>query len=254
MSEVIEKGETGSTNDDAKRLAAGGAPHLTVVWAHRQVAGRGRHDRAWASPEGNLYWSVIVRPELGWPPVANLVYVNALAVLITLEAATGQRATGHGAGLTLKWPNDVLLEGRKVAGSLLESAGAQDKGGPPWVVMGTGINVSQHPDDPDMRYPATSLHREGHAAVRPEALAAALRTNVAAAIDSWLASGFPPVRDTYLRHAHALGETIRVGLTRDRREYLDGVYRGIDGDGALLLDRADGSTVTLHSGDVILRA
>src|SRR5262245_36318692 len=92
VSDVIEKTETGSTNDDAKQLAAAGAPHLTVVWAHRQVMGRGRHDRAWASPEGNLYWSVIIRPQPGWPPAANLVYVNALAVLTTLAAATGPEA------------------------------------------------------------------------------------------------------------------------------------------------------------------
>ena len=248
MSEIIEKPETGSTNDDAKRLAADGAEHLTVVWAHRQTAGRGRHDRAWVSPEGNLFWSVIVRPQAGWPPVANLVYVNALAVLRTL-----QEATGRGAAVTLKWPNDVLLNGGKVAGSLLERSGGQDKGPPPWVVIGTGINVREHPEVADVRYPATSLYREGYTGVRREALAAALRANVAAAIDSWVATGFAPVRDTYLRHAHALGVTIRVGLSSDRSQYLDGVYRGIDADGALLLERLDGSSVTLYSGDVILR-
>src|SRR4029453_14626985 len=241
MSQVIEKAETGSTNDDAKRLAVEGAPHLTVVWDHPQVPGRRRHDRAWSAPEGNVYWSVIVRPQPGWPPVANLVYVNALAVLGALEAVTGPAA-----GLCLRGPNDGLLNARNVAGPLHESAGGPGHGPPPWVVMGTGINVREHPEDPDMRYPATSLHREGDTGAQREAVAALAAPGIA--------TGFPAIRDAYLRHAHALGETIRVGLSRDRREYVDGVYRGIDGHGALLLERADGSTVTLHSGDVILSA
>ena len=248
MSEIIEKLETGSTNDDAKRLAGDGAPHLTVVWAHRQTSGRGRHDRAWVSPEGNLFWSVIVRPQPGWPPVPNLVYVNALAVLQTLDAVAGPAAT-----LTLKWPNDVLLNGSKVAGSLLESAGSHDQLPPPWIVIGTGINVARHPETADVRYPATSLHREGYTGVRPAALALSLRASVGAAIESWVATGFGAVRDAYLRHAHALGEPIRVGVTRERSEYLDGVYRGIDADGALLLERPDGTILKLHSADVIPR-
>ena len=152
MTQTIEKVETGSTNNDAKQMAADGAPHLTVVWAHVQTVGRGRHERPWISFEGNVFWSIIARPQADWPSFSDLVYVNALAVRATLLGVLPA-----GSDVRLKWANDVLLNGRKVSGTLLESGGAWRAGRPEWVVIGTGINVVAHPESADLRYPATSF-------------------------------------------------------------------------------------------------
>ncbi|SDJ37420.1 BirA family transcriptional regulator, biotin operon repressor / biotin-[acetyl-CoA-carboxylase] ligase [Bradyrhizobium sp. Rc2d] len=244
---IIEKDETGSTNDDAKQLAIEGASHLTVVWAHRQTAGRGRHDRRWVAYDGNVFWSVIVRPQSGWRHT-DLVYVNALAVLRTL-----QERIGHEAMLRLKWPNDVLLNGFKVAGSLLECGGTWIEGRPEWLVIGTGINVVDHPSSPDLRYRATSLRHAGFPSVTRDELIAPLLHSLSDEIERWQKSGFSLVRARYLQAAYGLNETVRVGLSADKSLYQDGIHRGLDEQGCLLLEVTPGTTRKLWSGDVIFK-
>ena len=134
---LIALDEAGSTNDEAKDRAVAGAPEGTVIWARQQRAGRGRRGRAWVSPPGNLYLSVILRPACEARSVAQLSFVAALAVLDLVDGPLPGRAC-------CKWPNDILVDGGKVAGILLESA-LRAEGRVDWVVLGIGVNLASHP-------------------------------------------------------------------------------------------------------------
>jgi BirA family transcriptional regulator, biotin operon repressor / biotin---[acetyl-CoA-carboxylase] ligase len=219
----------GSTNDEAKRLAEAGAKDWTVVWAREQTAGRGRGGNAFVSPPGNLYFSVILRPACSAASAAQLGFVAALAVgeTVALRLPRGRE-------LRYKWPNDVLVDGRKLSGILLESTAARD-GTLAWLVAGIGVNVASHPDG--TAWPATSLQALGVAPISVEGL---LQEAVAAfrrEADTWLREGFASVRAAWLARAYGLGDTLGVRLPR---ESLSGRFIDLDRDGVLLLETAQG--------------
>lgn len=219
----------GSTNDEAKALARAGAPAGTLVWAGEQTAGRGRRGRLWVSPPGNLYLSLVARPAGASPRAAQLGFVAALALGEALTPSVG--APGE---LRYKWPNDVLLNGRKLAGILLESetvaAGTVD-----FVVIGVGVNLVSTPREAE--YPATSLAAEGIAGVTAPGLLAAFAREIARWTRRWEGEGFAPVRAAWLARASGLGERVRVRLDRAT---LEGRFLDLDADGALLLDTPQG--------------
>jgi BirA family biotin operon repressor/biotin-[acetyl-CoA-carboxylase] ligase len=229
-----------STNEQARRLAMEGALDGTVVWAKSQTAGRGRQGRQWQSPKGNLYCSIIVRPSVQAAAAAQLSFVTALAL--------GQAVSGllpDCVEMRYKWPNDLLLDGRKTAGILLESSGGAD-GRLDWLVIGAGLNVEGYPDVTD-GYPATSLREAG---VRP----VALQDILARYIDGfahwrarWQNEGLSVVREAWLERAARLGEDI---IVRQPNGQLKGRFFGLDEGGALLLDLPDGSRRTITAGDV----
>jgi BirA family biotin operon repressor/biotin-[acetyl-CoA-carboxylase] ligase len=226
-----------STNDEAKALATNGAPAGTLVWARAQSAGRGRQGRNWVSPPGNLYLSLILRPVVPVAVAAQLGFVAALAVSDACLAVAPE------ADIALKWPNDVLLNGRKLAGILLESQ-ASGQGKLDWLVVGIGINLATYPVELD--YPATALAAAG-ADTTPETLLPALAEAFLRRYQQWDDSaGFAAIRDAWLARARGLGQPIRVRLPGDT---LDGTFAGLDSDGALLLDRPDGRR-RIASGEV----
>ncbi len=231
---LVALDSVGSTNDEAARLADGGAPEGTVVWARQQEGGRGRRGRSWASPPGNLYSSTILRPDCPAARAAELGFVAALAVGDLVPTARSTR---------LKWPNDVLVDGGKIAGILLESAIAQD-GRVEHVVAGIGVNVAFAPQLAEMRYPGASLGGTVEAAL--EGLTRAL----AARLVQWRRDGFGVVREAWLAQAGPLGAEVDVrlgeGLVRGR-------FAGLDHEGALLLDTADGRR-KIVSGELLGRA
>ena len=224
----------GSTNDEATRLADAGAPEGTVVWAREQSGGRGRRGRNWASPVGNLYSSTIIRPICLAQRAAELGFVAALAVGDLVPADRSVR---------LKWPNDVLVDGGKVAGILLESAIGQD-GLVEHVVAGIGVNVTFAPQVPEMRYPGAALGGTVEAAL------AGLTRALAARLAQWRQDGFETVRREWLAKAGPLGAEVDVrlgeGLVRGR-------FAGLDREGALLLDTAEGPR-KIVSGELLGRA
>ena len=224
----------GSTNDEAAHLADAGAPEGTVVWSREQTGGRGRRGRHWASPVGNLYTSTILRPDCPAPRAAELGFVAALAVADIVPAERRVR---------LKWPNDVLVDGGKIAGILLESAIGQT-GQVQHVVAGIGVNVGFAPQLPEMRYPGSALGGSVEAAL--EKLTAAL----AARLAEWRREGFETVRAAWLAKAGPLGAEVDVklgeGLVRGR-------FAGLDREGALLLDTATGPR-KIVSGELLGRA
>ena len=237
-------GDTDSTNADAKLLAGEGAPHLTLVTARRQLAGRGRHGRFWVSPEGNAYWSLLLRPQSDWPAPGTLPFVAALAVRDALAQVTG--APGR---LALKWPNDILLDGKKVCGILIEASGNQPAGAAPWIVVGIGINVAHFPSD--ARYPATSLHAAGFAGATREAAIAALTACFLRRLDRWIGGGYGALKDDLLVAMTGIGQAITVRRTDNAADDLTGLFEGLDGEGRLMLRTAAGTRL-ITVGDVFL--
>lgn len=224
----------GSTNDEAARLAEDGAREGTVVWAREQLGGRGRRGRTWVSPKGNLYSSTILRPECAASRATELGFVAALAVG---DIVPGDRT------VRLKWPNDVLVDGGKVAGILLESAIAQD-GRVEHVVAGVGINVTFAPQLPEMRYPGAALGGTVEAAL--EGFTQTLATRLA----EWRHNGFKAIRSAWLAKAGPLGADVDVRLGE---ELVHGRFAGLDPDGALLLDTSSGRR-KIVSGELLGRA
>ncbi len=231
---LVALASVGSTNDEAARLADSGASEGTVVWAREQTGGRGRRGRRWASPVGNLYSSTIVRPTCSAQRTSELGFVAALAVADIVPA---------GRAVRLKWPNDVLVDGGKVAGILLESAVGQ-AGHVDHVVIGIGINVGFAPQLPEMRYPGAALGGTVEAAL--EKLTQAIATRLA----EWRREGFETVRAAWLAKAGPLGLEVDVRLGE---ELVRGRFAGLDREGALLLETSAGPR-KIVSGELLGRA
>ncbi len=235
---VISCDTIGSTNDEAKRLARAGGEEGILVWALEQTAGRGRRGRPWASPPGNLYVSLILRPACPAGQAAQLGFVGALAV----GAMLGGLGPAFGI-LSYKWPNDVLMNGRKIAGILLESE--MGRGGAlAFLVVGVGVNLAAAP--PDTEFPATSIAAEGHLPPTPAAALEAFARHFEAWTGCWRAEGFAPVRAAWRARAIGLGDPIRVRL---ETATLHGRFLDIDEQGALLLE-AEGECRRISAGDV----
>lgn len=221
-----------STSDAARALAADGAPDGTVVVADEQTAGRGRQGRRWNSPPGNLYASIVLRPTVATARSAELGFVAGVAVA---EALAGLLASGP--AVALKWPNDVLAGGAKIAGLLVEREENA-------AILGIGVNVAHHPLGTP--YPATDLAAAGAVVpvdtVRDRVLAA-----LAATMALWETGGFAPIRAAWLDRAHPPGTalTARLGDGTLRA----GCFAGIGPDGALLLDTGEGR-VRIVAGEV----
>ncbi|HJU20453.1 MAG TPA: biotin--[acetyl-CoA-carboxylase] ligase [Stellaceae bacterium] len=229
-------GAIDSTNEEAKRLARAGAADRTIVWALQQSAGRGRRGRPWHSPPGNLYASLILRPEAPPERAAQLGFVAALAVGGAFDALLPGLA-----GLSYKWPNDVLLGGRKLCGILLESEMGE---GLAFLVVGIGVNLAAAP--PETEFPATSLFAENLPAIAPEVMLTALVGTFEDWMRRWEENGFAPVRAAWRARAAALGQPIRVRLDRIT---LCGRLVDLDEDGALLLEQA-GQCRRIAAGEV----
>jgi BirA family biotin operon repressor/biotin-[acetyl-CoA-carboxylase] ligase len=231
---LVALGSVGSTNDEAARLAEAGAAEGTFVWAREQTGGRGRRGRRWASPVGNLYCSTILRPECSAARAAELGFVAALAVADLVPA---------GRAVRVKWPNDVLVDGGKVAGILPESSIGQD-GAVEHVVLGIGLNVGFAPNLPEMRYPGATLGGTVEAAV--EGLTAGLVRRLA----EWRRRGFESIRAGWLERAGPLGAEVDVKLGE---ELVRGAFAGMDREGALLLETPAGPR-RIVSGELLGRA
>jgi BirA family transcriptional regulator, biotin operon repressor / biotin---[acetyl-CoA-carboxylase] ligase len=236
---LVRYDTVGSTNDEAKRLARDGAEEGTLLWAAEQTAGRGRRGRAWASPRGNLYASLVLRPRCRIDQAPELGFVAALAVGGSLRSLSEKRLDG----LSYKWPNDVLLRGHKVAGILLESELGKSEG-IEFVVIGIGINLVSSPRD--AAYPATSLLEEDLGTVSPGTALEGLLRHFRVWAKRWREDGFAPIRAAWRRHATALGEPIQVRL---EPATLRGRFIDIDQQGALLLETA-GEVRRIAAGEV----
>jgi BirA family biotin operon repressor/biotin-[acetyl-CoA-carboxylase] ligase len=230
---------TGSTNAEALARARAGDPGPLWITAQRQTAGRGRRGRTWVSEPGNLYATLLLTDPSPVERAAELSFVAALAVH---DAAT-QLAPDLAGRLALKWPNDVLVDGAKVAGILLESEG--EAGRPLAVAVGIGVNCAHHPDATS--YPATDLASSG-VPMAPERLFAALSCAMVERLAQWnRARGFAAVRADWLARAAGVGDVIRV-VAAERE--LEGRLETLNDAGHLVLRLSDGSFTAVPAGDV----
>ena len=227
---------TPSTMDVARAEAVAGVPHGAVVIAEEQTAGRGRFGRRWVSPAGkNLYLTLILRPDAG--RLRALSMVVPLAICRAVEAVRSLRPV-------IKWPNDVLVGGRKLAGVLIEgeSSGAELT----YALAGIGLNVNDPIDDPEIAGIATSLSRELGEETSRETVLAALLNELE---DAYRAPADDVHRGWRSRSA-ALGQSVRLTF---RDEVYEGTAEDVDNEGSLILRLADGTRRTFEAGEVTLR-
>lgn len=239
--EAERHGAVTSTNDLVRAAAEAGAAAGLCIVAERQTAGRGRHGRTWQSPSGNLYASLLLRPERPLAEMASL----SLVVAVTLAEAI--EALGCPIRPEVKWPNDVLLGGAEVAGILLEAASA-DRGRCDWLIVGIGVNVRTSPAG-GVGYPATDLLAAGLPDVQPASLLTELLPRLERDVGSWLRQGFPPFRDAWLARARGLEQPIELRLG-DR--LANGVLAGIDAHGAVLVRTASGKLERFAAGELVV--
>ena len=215
-------------------LADRGAADGSWLRAGRQTGGRGRMGRAWDSPDGNLYCSTLVRVGPGDPPAHTLALVAANAVHALLAPLCAGQAR-------IKWPNDILVEGAKIAGILLERAGDH-------VVVGIGVNVTAHPAGLDR--PVTSLAAQGAAQAEAGTLFERLAQLFVHWLSIWRAQGLEPVRTHWLLNAHAPGSPMRI--VQSDGNVVEGAFDTLDAQGMLILRLANGTSRAIHAGDVHL--
>ena len=231
-----------STNLTARERALAGAGAWTVVQAAEQRAGRGRRDRQWSSPRGNLYTSTILRPENGQEggaqTLAQLSFVTALAVAEAVEQ------TVPGADIQLKWPNDVLAGELKLSGILLETVVATGGGGV--VIVGVGINIVSFPAQ--TRYGATCLDLLAGRPFTVEAVRAGYLMALTRWYDIWAEQGFSKIRSAWLERAFGLGREVEVD--DENSPPLLGRFTGLSEDGRMLLKLPDGSVRLIAAGTV----
>jgi BirA family biotin operon repressor/biotin-[acetyl-CoA-carboxylase] ligase len=227
--------ETVSTNDDVAALARQGAPEGIWLRAGRQSGGRGRQGREWHSPPGNLYASTLVRLRPGDPPAPTLALVSALALH---EVASAFAVVGT--SIQIKWPNDLLVAGAKLSGILLERIGDS-------IVVGFGVNLADHPDGTDR--PAINMGMLG-GAPDPARFMEALAASFERWVGRWREEGLEPVRLRWLAAAHPPGTALSTHTASGA--WVEGLFDGLDENGALRLRLPDGSTTVINAGDVFL--
>lgn len=229
--------ETGSTNADiAAGLRAGkaiGEGHWLV--ADRQISGRGRQGRTWFDGHGNFMGSTVVRPHERDPAPASLALLAGLALY---EAVVPQVATPS--DLSLKWPNDLMLGGAKLAGILLEREGHA-------IIVGIGVNLAAAPELPDRRTVALSAY--GPAPDR-DTFARTLATSFDCELERWRTCGLDPMVRRWESVAHSQGTPLKVRPPGE--EPIAGAFAGLTVDGALRLRLAGGEERVIHAGDVML--
>ncbi len=223
-------GTVNSTMDQARALSMDGCPHGTVIVAKQQDAGRGRAGRGWVSPPGNLHATFVLRPGNAAQHAPQLAFVVAIAVAEAVDRLAGP-------GTALKWPNDVMRDGAKLAGILLERL---EDGA---VLAGIGMNVLHLPPDPP--YAVTSLVALGCSAGLADVLAT-VSDALAAEWDAWRAGGFGPTLGRWMARGPALGAMLTV---RQGEAAQTGRFAGLRTDGALLLDTPAGRQAFV-AGDV----
>ena len=226
-----------STNDVAKERARSGEPEWTAVLADRQTAGRGREGRSWVSPRGGLYLSVLLRPR-----------TDAIALLpLAAGVAVAEVAEEHGVRAELKWPNDALVRGRKLAGILAEASSGS--GGVEWVVVGIGINVTL--DVAALGRPAadvaTSFHLETSAPPALEEVAAGVLARLSVWYDALQSRPASVVEAWRARAVRWWGEPVQV---KTAEEVFRGRLHDVDESGALIVDLEGGGFRRVLAGEV----
>lgn len=241
---IIALAETDSTNTVAFRIAEEGEEEGTVVLAETQSRGRGRLGRQWESPAGvNLYCSIILRPPMEPLKATQLTFLSAVAVAKAVEATTKLRPE-------IKWPNDILIGAKKVAGLLNELSAETERIN--FVILGIGVNINmrQKQFPATLRHPATSLFIEQRRKVDRGSFARALFAALDELYDLYLHIGYEAIRQEWLSRCTIIGRNVSVSL---QENVIKGKAIGIDEMGALLVETRPGQVERILAGDVSLQ-
>lgn len=228
-----------STNEEAKRLAANGGAHGAVIWAKEQTNGKGRSGREWQSLPGNLFVTVLLQPGCDIALIPQLTYVASLAAMNTIQDLLPEDCE-----ISLKWPNDVLINGKKIAGILLESFMVPDDD-QRWVAVGVGMNVEESPGD--VLFPATSLKEEGVEIISAKIVLSRYVHCFVEAYNQWSRKGFTSIRRQWNSAAWSIGNQVRISLPH---EEIEGVFKNIDLDGGLVIQISPTKKRVIHAGDM----
>jgi BirA family biotin operon repressor/biotin-[acetyl-CoA-carboxylase] ligase len=238
---IICLGQTDSTNSRAKQLAADGAAEGTVVVAESQTSGRGRRGRSWFSPPGrSIYGSIILRPPMAPSRAPQITLMTAVAVARTLQETAGLNAT-------IKWPNDILIADKKIAGILTEITTEMDV--VDYVVVGLGVNINTTAADmpPDLRPIATSVRIESGSPFSRIDLLCSLLHHFESSYDMLQRDGFKPIMAQWRKMSDIIGRPVYVDVLDVRHT---GVVEAVDDDGVLVLKDDNGQWHRIFSGDV----
>ena len=237
--ELIKLDTVGSTNDELRQRAVKSkANEGLVIWSLEQTAGKGRQKRNWVSKPGNMYCSVLFRPDCAMSEAAQIGF---LPVIAAGEALAG--ILGNAALLRYKWPNDLLLNRKKIGGALLE-AGVGQNGLASWVVVGCGLNLQHYPNE--TRFPATSVKDEIGKDIEISLIVEAYLQSLSNWYGRWQEEGFEPVRKAWLASAHTFDEPLIVESGTDK---MSGTFLDLDENGALLI-KTDTGPRRIAAGDV----
>lgn len=229
--DIIEYRQIDSTNDEAKRLIEKGLSEDSVIFAHSQLSGKGRNGRTWQSPEGNLYFSIVIKREVSLADAAQLSFVAAIATGNFLAALEDKIKPQY------KWPNDVLIDGQKISGILLESYNN-------YIIIGVGINISRPPIDIDK--PSTYLAKYGKSYQIDKNLLEKWLLSFNKPFNLWKKSGFSAIRESWIENAWNLGEEIQL---KPGNDIIKGIFKDINAQGELVLE-SNGHTTLISSGEV----
>ncbi len=238
---LLSYGSIDSTNEEAKRLADAGGQHGAVIWAEAQTHGKGRQGREWVSERGNLFCSLLLQPCAPSDALPQLSFVTSLAVYKALASVV---EAPH--QLSLKWPNDILLDDRKLGGILLETMPVQGNDAR-WVIIGVGVNVEQAPSD--VRYPATSLKAVGLEIISPKIVLSRFLNCFQPLYDQWLEQGFEHIRQQWLDACTWLHQPVILELQDGA--IVQETFCDVNEEGHIVLLDQNNRRQTYAAGDVM---
>ncbi len=236
------KQEVASTQDLAHTLARKGAEHGTVVTTNKQLSGRGRMDRRWVSDhDGGIWMSLILRPNIPPHQASQMTLFVAVTLVDTLERVTGQK-------IQIKWPNDLFIDGKKISGILTEMQAELEA--IQYLIIGFGINVNQLSKDfpESLEGKSTSLRMESGQEWNRQAIIQNVLRDFEIAYQTYLDTGFEPIKEKWLAHAYRLNEKIHVKTSQE--DYVATV-KGITNDGALIVLNDKNEEKVIYSAEII---
>lgn len=230
--------ELDSTNDEAKRLAYNNTKEEFIIIAGSQTKGRGRYGKKWLSSTGNLYLSLLIRPKIA----AKLAHEYSFITIISLGEALKFLFPLAKMNISYKWPNDLLLNDKKLAGILLESKFTGNN--LDWLIIGMGVNIASIPQIDNVNI--TSLAQEKYYTTIEQVLDRFM-LSFNSWQDIWLHQGFERIREAWLKQAKGLGSSISFSTIKGQ---VEGIFQDIDKNGSLQIKIASGEVITVSTGEV----
>ncbi|AHC73631.1 biotin-[acetyl-CoA-carboxylase] ligase [Candidatus Endolissoclinum faulkneri L5] len=242
---IIELDSIDSTNWEACRRIEKGVTDGTIITAYKQTNGQARRGRRWDSPPGNLYWSRVVFPKLGWPLPSTLSMISALAVVDLVRLVLPSDVS-----ICIKWPNDILIAGNKLAGILLQSG---EKGSTPWVICGIGVNLASSLSIKPP-YPVTDLQSCGAVTIDRKYLAYDLARHFNRRLADYLKWGMVAIHDAVLKNLVGIGNFVTVCINNRREDDVSGRFCGLDDQCRAEILTVDGKKRVISAGDLFLHS